>query len=144
NIIYGFCDTLPLIRNVTGKTEKNANTLVTLANRFGMDVIKAHNAVEDCKFLAKILIKLGISNDCMINTSKSMDNVLSQMQKKNEIKVKIKNLQLDELETCTTANMRAKMAAADISYVMIKTIYMDTKNIMDLKNLFGIIDENQN
>ncbi|KAK0073984.1 hypothetical protein PV326_012852, partial [Microctonus aethiopoides] len=47
NLIHGFCDTLPLIRHVTGKTEKNANTLETLAKQFGMDVTTAHNAIED-------------------------------------------------------------------------------------------------
>ncbi|KAK0165556.1 hypothetical protein PV328_004062 [Microctonus aethiopoides] len=102
NLIHGFCDTLPLIRPVTSKTKKNANILETLAKQFGMDVTTAHNAIEDCKFLAKILIKLEISNYSMINASKSMDAVLLEIQKKNETRKKMKTLHLDELEALCT------------------------------------------
>ena len=62
-IVYGFCDTLPIIKKSTDKKGRGANKLENLAHEFRINSNNAHNAFHDVVMLKQVLEKLEISED---------------------------------------------------------------------------------
>jgi len=61
-IIYGFCDTLPIIKKITGKKSKGSNKLENLTKELNISYDKAHDALHDVIMLEQVIKKLQISD----------------------------------------------------------------------------------
>ncbi|OXU18574.1 hypothetical protein TSAR_007231 [Trichomalopsis sarcophagae] len=118
--VYGFADTLPLIKKATGITKKGENKFKNLANLYNISTANVHNAISDVTMLEQVMIKLGISSQ------KIRQHFVLQ--------------ELEGLKSCTSLVTRKKIVAAHISYESIIQNYKDNK-LDGLINLFG---ENEN
>ncbi|XP_034945862.1 uncharacterized protein [Chelonus insularis] len=123
-VIYGFIDTLPVIRSVTGRKAKNESSLTGLAHSLNISTAGAHNAKDDCK----ILQKLHISKKVLLDNFKTFNNRIDawEANKKRSIilggLIPLKNVGL---------SIRKQLADADISIEILKDIF---QGLMELKN----------
>lgn len=136
SVTHGFTDTLPLTRLLTGKKGKGENTLTSLAANFAIDTSNAHNAVQDVEMLQQVVIKLGITNDDLQSSAKTLEDVLQVMNDAQELSKVSKDLNLNKLIRCTSKAMRDKMARSKISYNMILDACKQ-KKFQTLRNLLG-------
>ncbi|XP_058810383.1 uncharacterized protein LOC131675422 [Phymastichus coffea] len=134
SIIFGFVDTLPLIKKCTQKKGKGQNTLVTVANNLQIETSQAHDALADVLILEKVVAKFNISYETMINCTVCMIDIVQQQNVNAQIRKALKNLNV--LNSCTSSGIRKNIAAAQISYEMILKSYEDNK-LQGLQNLLG-------
>ncbi|XP_043475871.1 uncharacterized protein LOC122507311 [Leptopilina heterotoma] len=105
-VVQGFTDTLPIVKKITRKTEKGANSLEGLAKSLNITADSAHNALFDVCILQEIVQKLDISDDTLINCQKSWQTFLKEQISKETISAAAKKLLI--LRDCTTSQMRKK------------------------------------
>lgn len=129
NIIYDFCDSLPLVRSKTGKN--GANKLDSVAKSFRLDNDNAHNAIADCGLLKKVPLQLNITYDGMIKTTIIIEQILNGAELKLKIDKQISDLQLLKSKSCTTSSTRKKISSANLSYSQIERAYLKNENIKD-------------
>lgn len=138
SIIYGFCDTLPIIRKCTGKKGKGQNKLQILAENFGINCDKAHDAIEDVIILEKVLIKLNISTIQLRESTISWIDATNKIMFAQNLPKALKSL--NALNDCTSISIRKKLIGSNITYDMIVSAYKE--NSFDgLSKLLGR-DEN--
>ncbi|XP_058801603.1 uncharacterized protein LOC131670209 [Phymastichus coffea] len=117
SIVFGFSDTLPIVRGMSNIKGAGHNKLQNIAARLKIEGYAAHDALDDIAILNEILTKLKITNDEMKN------HAIQWSAEKDKIALTDKcqsNMKLyDELKTCTSVQMRKKMIACDISVDMI-------------------------
>lgn len=85
HLIHGFGDTLPLIKGITGRNEKGANTLSGLAKYLELPYNGAHNAIHDVAILVQILQKLNISDEDVIIKCTSLNAVITRKYQNEHI-----------------------------------------------------------
>ncbi|KAK0083942.1 hypothetical protein PV326_006467 [Microctonus aethiopoides] len=139
-VIFGFSDSLPIIKNVTKLTGKGENKLEKLAETLKISTSNAHNAANDVAMLEQVIMKLGISNESFFNSTLTWDDAIKRQKFDEELPKALKKL--DALKTCTSFATRKKIVAADISYDLILEVYKKNK-LMGVMNLLGE-DENGN
>ena len=64
SVIYGFSDSLSIIRAKTGLKGKGQNKLENLAISVGIEPSQAHNAIYDVIMLENVLDKLNVKKKC--------------------------------------------------------------------------------
>lgn len=138
NIVYGFCDTLPIIRKVTGKKGKGCNKLKNLAQEFEINCDKAHDALFDVIMLSHIIKKLEIKNVHLKNCILTWSAANEKINLSKTISSSLPNL--NKLKDCLSLEMRKKMIAANITYDMVVNTYLNNQ-LNGLTELFGN-DEN--
>jgi len=138
NIVYGFTDTLPLIKQVKGSSKKGDNKLENLATFCNIPTLNAHNAINDVIMLEQVIMKLGISLQKTIESILTWDKAIELENYKSELPSNLKKI--EELKLCTSLATRKKIVSAKISYQLILDTFKDNK-LAGLVNLFG---ENEN
>lgn len=133
-VIKGYCDTLSLIKNKTGKKGKGDNKLQNLAKDFGIDSEGAHDALEDVIMLDKVVTKLGISDDDLRKRTLSWDDAVNSISFSNNSSTALK--ELNTLKDCTSYGIRKKIITAKISVDMIIDAYKENQ-YDGLLNLLG-------
>lgn len=139
-VIFGFSDSLPIIKKITKLTGKGENKLEKLAENLEISTSNAHNATDDVAMLEQVIMKLGISDETFFENTLTWDDAIKRQQFDEELPKALKNL--DGLKTCTSLATRKKIVAAGISYDLILQVHQKNK-LMGVLNLFGE-DENGN
>lgn len=138
SIVYGFSDTLPIIRSVTGVKTAGSNTLENLANNLKIQGFQAHDAVGDVAMLEQIVLKLEISETQIIQSSFTWNSAKEKILLSKKISLNLKLY--DELKDCTSKETKKKLIAANISVDEIIDKYKEN-GFNGISNLFGA-DEN--
>lgn len=139
-VIFGFSDSLSIIKKVTKLTGKGENKLEKLAETLKISTSNAHNAANDVAMLEQVIMKLDIPNESFFDNTLTWDDAIKKQKFDEELPKALKKL--DALKTCTSLATREKIVAADISLDVILEVYK-TNKLMGLMNLFGE-DENGN
>ena len=105
-IVYGFADTLPLIKKATGLTKKEDNKLENLATTYAIPTINAYNAINDVIMLEQVMIKLGISSKTVLESTLKWEKAIQHNKHMLELPNALKKL--EALNTCTSLAMRKK------------------------------------
>lgn len=137
-IFSGFADTLPLIRAATGLNKAGDNKLENLGKRLGIQGFQAHDALGDVSILEKVVSKLGINEDLIIQSSLKWDDIKQKSLSSHKCQSLRKSYKV--LSKCVSVKMRKRMIASDISYKMIIDIYKQ-EGEDGITRLFGA-DEN--
>ncbi|XP_039304358.1 uncharacterized protein LOC120357591 [Solenopsis invicta] len=137
-VLHGFCDTLPIIKKCTGLTGKGENKLEQLASNLQISTTDAHNAINDVIILEQIIIKLGIPNQNILESTLTWNQAIEKKAFHDNLPNALKKLSV--LSTCTSLATRKKLIAANISYDLILDSFKQHK-LIGLLNLFGE-DEN--
>ncbi|KAK0171516.1 hypothetical protein PV327_011158 [Microctonus hyperodae] len=125
---YGFIDTLKIIRKVTGKKTKGSCTISGLADSLDIPKAEAHNVINDCAILHKILLNLKISSSVLINSA----TPFLEQSKSWELAVTTKNniYSLLPLKSVSLST-RQKLARAGITMSILNSKYdpLDDKSL---------------
>lgn len=119
--IHGFIDTLPVIRTITGRKGKSSCTLSGLADALNIQKIGAHNAINDCAILHKILKKLEISNTTLLESATLFSEQINHWQLTNKTKENFQTLL--PMQNLVSSSIRQKLALADITLDILKNKY---------------------
>lgn len=128
-VTYGFVDTLKIIRKVTGKKTKGSCTISGLADSLDIPKVEAHNAINDCAILHKILQKLKICSSVSINSATPF---LEQSKSWEFAVTTKKNIDsLLPLRSAVSLSIGQKLARAGITMNILKSKYdpLDDKSL---------------
>ena len=117
SIIHGFADSLPIIKETTGKKGKGQNTLGTIAKFLNIEMSEAHNAICDVDVLEKILKKLEISDEKLIQSAVSWDEAEKKLFFYQTLKNKM--ITFDAIKEGASTEMRKRMIAAHMTIDML-------------------------
>lgn len=138
SVVYGFLDTLPIIRKING-SKTGGNKLTSLASNFGIPTEGAHDAIKDVAVLELVVSKFQLSYDVLIAESVMWQDAIKQITFNETLPTALKGLA--ELKDCSSRCTRRKIVLADITFEMIVEAYSDRKR-KGLEALFGE-DENR-
>lgn len=125
HLIYGFGDTLPLIKSITRTNKKGANTLSGLAEYLELPYSGAHNAIHDVAILIQILRKLNISDEDVIAKCQSLGVIIALKRQKEYIASLLPDL--EPIRDVVTLPIRKKIVCANITYEMMRKTYEEDK-----------------
>ena len=140
SIVYGFSDTLPLIRSITKVNTAGHNKLENLAKLLNIHGFQAHDAIGDVAMLEQIVLNLNITNMQISQSSFTWNTAKEKILLSQKYTLNIKLY--DEFKNCTSVNMRKRFIATDTSVNMIIDAYKQ-HGFDGLKRLFGA-DQNSN
>lgn len=120
-LIHGFIDTLSIIRKVTGRKGKDSCTLSGLADALNIQKIGAHNAVNECAILYKILKKLEISNSTLLESATLLSEQINHWKLRNKTKENFQTLL--PMQNTVSSSIRQKLAVAEITLDILKSKY---------------------
>lgn len=139
-IIYGFVDTLPIIREKTGKRGNGENTLTVLASGLKIPTDGAHNTIYDVVILQDIVKALKITEEYLIANNLTWDTFIANEARSQQSTSVLKTL--TPLKDCVSLGLRKKMAEANISYDLLVETYRHQQQL-GIKKLLGLDENNK-
>lgn len=120
-IVYGFIDTLSVIRKHTNRKGKGQCTIVGLSNWLNLSSSGVHNAIYDVDILDKILQQCKVSKDILINSATNFATLITKWDE--NIIISNSLVTLDSLKSILNDNLRKKMVEASITIDLFKNVY---------------------
>ena len=116
-LVYGFSDTLPLIRSISEVKTAGYNKLENIAQRLKIQGFQAHNAIDDVAVLNKIIVALKMWNNQIEKQIIESSLIWYAAEEKILLSDKCNSSMklYDELKSCTSVQMRKRMIACDIT-----------------------------
>ena len=121
-VVYGFVDTLSVIKNKTGRGERREPCSISkLANALGISAYGAHNATRDCAILSEIVKAFAITTQDLLTNSKTFGeqtDIWKTQQRIAEIKKT-----LEVMKNTIGASIRKKLASAELDIETLNNSY---------------------
>lgn len=117
SIVFGFVDTIPAIKKITGLNKRGQNKLEFLAQNLKIEGFNAHDALGDVCMLSKIIEILHISDAQLIQSCLKWDCAKEKVELSKKCKSLIKTL--DIFKSVISAQIRKKIIASNIDSNMI-------------------------
>ncbi|XP_058803404.1 uncharacterized protein LOC131671175 [Phymastichus coffea] len=137
-VLEGFIDTLPVIKKCTERTGKGACTITSLANWLNISSLNAHDATKDVAILEKIIKKLAISYDHLVNCGHSYVQITDKWL--DDARVRRLLPTLNPLLNVVGNEIRKKLIRANITIELLKTTYFS----YGITGVFDLLSEKIN
>ena len=134
DVITGFVDTLKVIRTKTERKGKGECTVTGLASWLNISAANAHNAVQDVAILEKIIKRLQITYDVLLQAATCYSELCTKWISDKQVSLFLPCL--TPLANTVGIEIRKKLARSSISIDHLKKIY-DEAGSEEIYNLLS-------